>query len=81
MQAIRTKYLGPTDYRGSRIKASAEAGSVTIGYPHEKGAGEEAHRVAADALMEKLGWSEDYGLAGGMLPDGSYAFVLVSKEA
>lgn len=27
MQAIETKYLGPTNTRGSRIKASAQAGS------------------------------------------------------
>ena len=29
MKAIWTKYLGPTNYRGSRIKASAEGVSVT----------------------------------------------------
>lgn len=29
-QAIVTKFLGPTNYRGSRVKATCQAGSVTI---------------------------------------------------
>ena len=32
MQAIETRYLGPTNTRGSRIKATAAAGSITIHY-------------------------------------------------
>jgi hypothetical protein len=32
MQAIVTKYIGPTNFRGSRIKATAAAGSITIPY-------------------------------------------------
>lgn len=32
MQAIQTKYLPATNYRGSRIKATCERGSLTIGY-------------------------------------------------
>lgn len=77
MQAIQTKYLGPTNYRGARIKARCEAGSITIDYPYEKNAGEDAHRVAADALMRKVGWS--YRLVGGGLPDGSYVFTMEPK--
>ncbi len=73
MQAIVTKYLGPTEYRGSRIRAAAEAGSLTIDYPSEARAGEDAHRVAAEALRDRLGWTGD--LAAGYLPDGRYAFV------
>ena len=33
-QAIVTKFLGPTNFRGSRIKASASAGAITVDYPH-----------------------------------------------
>jgi hypothetical protein len=29
-QAIVTKYIGPTNTRGSRIKARAAAGSITL---------------------------------------------------
>jgi len=35
MTAIQTKYIGPTDHKGARIKAWSVGGrSVTIGYPH-----------------------------------------------
>ena len=84
MQAIVTRYLGPTDYRGARIKAACDADSITINYPHEL-SGEDVHRAAAEALLVKLGWDTAHGykpfrLVGGALPQisrDSYAFVLV----
>lgn len=55
MQAIETKYLGPTNTKGARIKASAEAGHVTI--PFEYGTGTDGrHDLALIALATKLGW-------------------------
>jgi hypothetical protein len=73
MQAIQTRYLSPTNSRGARIKATAEAGSVTISYPHEL-SGQACHRAAAEALALKFDW--DYGqLLGGQLPGGDYAFI------
>ena len=72
MQAIQTRYFGPTNYRGSRIKATAAAGSVTISYPHEL-SGQACHRKAAQALAEKFGWKGE--LLGGQLANGDYAFV------
>ena len=80
MQAINTKYLGPTNSRGSRIKATCAAGSVTIGYPHEL-SGQAAHRKAAEALVSKLGWIDPHygGLLGGQLANGDYAFVFNSQ--
>lgn len=74
MQAIITKYFGPTNSRGSRIKATCSAGSVTIDYPHEL-SGMDCHAKAAYALLAKLQWG--YKLMGGQLPSGDYAFVLV----
>lgn len=57
MKAIKTTYHGPTNFRGSRIKATDEDGnSVYIPYPHELNS-TEGHRKAAHALMEKMGWS------------------------
>lgn len=74
MQAIRTKYIGPTDTKGARIKATAQAGSVTIPYPHEM-SGMHCHAAAAAALIDKLDFPRgEYD--GGQLPDGSYCFVL-----
>lgn len=76
MQAIICKYFGPTNSKGSRIKAQCAAGSITIDYPHEL-SGQAVYRKAAEALVVKLGWdSVHYGdLLGGQLPSGDYSFV------
>jgi hypothetical protein len=52
MQAIETKYIPPTNTRGSRIKAYCQRGALTIPYP--EGDQEEAHRAAAFALCHKF---------------------------
>ena len=81
MKAIQTKYLPCTNTRGSRIKAWAEGGNqVTVPYPHEL-SGQAVHRLAAETLCKKLGWTG--ALLGGGLPNGDYAFVFnceASKE-
>ena len=78
MQAIYTKYLGPTNARGSRIKATIASGeSVTIGYPHDKHEGAEAHAQAALALCQRLTWSGE--LIAGALHDG-YVFVFAGGD-
>ena len=74
MQAITTKFLGPTNARGSRIKASAYAGSITIGYAHELN-NEENHRAAAVALCEKFGWIGADTLISAQLPKSGSVFV------
>lgn len=77
MQAIQTRYIGPTNTRDSRIKAWCAAGSITIPYPHELN-GQAVHRKAAEELREKLGWTKPhYGevLLGGCLPNGDYCFI------
>ena len=84
MQAIQTRYLGATNTRGSRIKAWAAAGSVTIGYPHDL-SGQACHRKAAETLTAKLGWNTaQHGeLLGGQLESGDYAFIFdntISKD-
>ncbi len=77
MKAIQTRYLGPTNTRGSRIVAWVEGGHrVIIPYPHEL-SGEEVHKAAALALCQMLGWTHE--LVGGGLPNGDYAFCLVAK--
>jgi hypothetical protein len=80
MQAILTKYLGPTNNRGSRYKATCEAGSVTLHGDHALNS-EENHVRVARALITKLGWwhnearGDTYGgWTFGGTPDG-YAFV------
>jgi len=67
MQAIITKYLAPTNTRGARIKASCQAGSITVPYD-----GENPHEAACNALRAKLGWGEaTHGkMISGGTPDG-----------
>lgn len=75
-QAIVTSFFGPTNVRGSRVKAKADAGSITLNWDHSLGV-EGNHRKAAEALRDKLGWNSDgYGrLHMGGLPGSGYAFV------
>ena len=52
MKAIITKYIGPTDTRGSRIKASDEDGnSITIGYDHAAERSARVLRTREDCKM------------------------------
>lgn len=63
MQTIETKYLGPTDHRGARIKATASNGdAVTIPYPHDE-TDTGKHFAAVRKLAAKLDWSGE--LIGG----------------
>lgn len=72
MQAIQTKYLGPTNTKAPRIKAMCSAGTITIQYEDQK-----SHRRAAEALAAKFGWVGDRhgALLCGQLPDHSHVFV------
>ncbi len=71
-QAIIIKFLGATNTKGTRIKASAEPSSVTV--PLEYGAGHEQRiREAVDALLNKLDWNGEYII--GQLPSGDYVAV------
>lgn len=79
MQAITTKFIGPTNFRGSRIKAKCQAASITVSWDDALGT-DDNHDKAAQALASKLGWTGyAYGtLVGGGLPDGTgncYVFV------
>lgn len=73
MQSIETKYLGPTNNRGARIKASAQAGAVTVSYDHALSVVEN-HDAAALALAVKLGWRGRWN-GGGRANGVGYNFV------
>lgn len=81
MQAIITKAIAPTNTRGPRIKATCDAGSITIAYPSGKDT-ETGHRMAAEALAAKLEWNNDgYGkmVCGGLPNQAGYVFVFVQE--
>lgn len=78
MKAIETKYLGPTDFRGARIKADdGDGNTITIPYPYEGAYGDDKHRRAAVALCEKMQWTGADTLVGGATKRG-YVFVFTS---
>lgn len=77
-QAIQTKFLGPTNHRGMRIKARCFGGTLVIPWDDALDTANN-HARAAKALSDKLGWSEFNDLIGGTTKEG-YVFVLVPKS-
>ncbi len=71
-QAIVTKCLGATNFRGSRVKATASAGSVTLSWDHSLDS-EGNHIRAAMAVAVKYGWRGDW--SGGGTENG-YVFAV-----
>jgi hypothetical protein len=70
-QAITTRYLGPSNVRGARVKAFAEAGSLTFSWDHALNS-EENHCKAARAFAEKYGWKARY--VGGCVAGRDYVW-------
>lgn len=56
MQAITTRYLGPTNHRPSRIIAQCNAGRLVVSWDYALNI-EDNHGAAAQALIAKLGWT------------------------
>lgn len=72
-QGIQTKYCGPTNSRGARVKVWAQAGVKYIPWDHALNA-DENHRAAAKAFAAEWEWHGRW--IGGALPDGTgYLFV------
>lgn len=72
-QTITTKYHGPTNSRGSRVTAKAEAGSVTVSWDHALDS-QRNHEKAAQALIDKLGWGGEW-VGGATARGDGYTFV------
>jgi hypothetical protein len=78
MQAIQTKYHGPTNTRDSRITAKCASKRITVSYDHALDI-EGNHVTAARKLAEVMDWLTGWhgSLLAGSLPDGSYVHVFV----
>lgn len=89
---IRTRYLGPTNYRGARIVADvperlatlredepASRWRVTVPYPYEL-SGVDAHAVAARLLAQSLGWLGD-GEPVALALDTGYVWSFPAADA
>ena len=74
MQAIVFKFHGPTNSRGARISATAQAGRVTIPYPYHLDK-DSQYRAALDAFLVKYPNFASKGFAWGYLPDGNRVAV------
>lgn len=77
MQAIETKYIGATNTKPSRVKATGAAGSVTFSWDHSLD-GYENHRRVALAIMLKMGW-HGHWVAGANAGNG-YVFVCYQRH-
>ena len=72
--AIETKYLGPTNTLGSRVKAKCSGGQVIIDWDCALN-GSDNHAEAAKALIKKMQWTDVRLVQGGM--GSGYVFVMV----
>jgi len=81
MKAIQTKYVGPTNTKGSRIIAKAEGVSTMIvSYDHALNL-DENHNAAARLLAQKYNWiNQKHNLVSGVLPDGTVAHCFVERS-
>ena len=78
-RAITVKYLGPTNSRGARVKASAGGtqGNVTLPFRHDLSM-EQNVAAAVDELLLRYEWDNPYVL--GALADGTYVAVAVQPS-
>jgi len=79
MKAIRTRYYGATNTKGSKIIATdGDHNRVSISYPHELNH-DEAHEKAAYTLMKKMGWGCE--LVGGGFNNDEFWVMLPQPHA
>jgi hypothetical protein len=69
MQTIITKYVGPTNTKGSRIIATTACGRQRLTIPYDSSLSfEDAHAKAVQAMLDKMEWSGE--MIGGHTKDG-----------
>jgi hypothetical protein len=91
MQAIKTRFVSPTNFRGSRIKAECQRGSIVVPWVYALDV-DANHSAAARALCDKFvaedqeeyggqmgGWAKP--LVSGHLKDGSHVHIFMPSKA
>ena len=73
LAAIETKFIPCTDHRPSRVKATCQAGSLTLSWNDALDVARN-HRAVAEALARKLNWAGKW--VGGHLPKRGYVFII-----
>lgn len=69
MQSIATKYIGPSNCKGARIKAIASGGAYVFEPYHHEYDPDRNHREAVRKLCHKLGWKGH--MVAGATTDGT----------
>lgn len=77
-QAIRTKFFGPTNSKGSRIQAKCAAKTIYVNWDYSMNQ-DDNHAKAAKILADQLGWSTFGDYVGGDFENCSY-FVQVPQS-
>ena len=84
MQSIQTKFVGPTNSHGTRVRAKCDAGSITVVWDDALGE-KQNHALAAMALVRQLGWTYEAGYHGNWLAGSinvmDYVFVYSQSDA
>ena len=76
MIAILTKFIGPTNYRGARVKAFTTSGHrIIVPWDHSQNV-EENHDAAALALCRKMEWCGKLVRGG---TDVGYAYTFLRE--
>lgn len=78
MQAIRTRYHGPTNTKGSRLSAKGEAKTMSFSCGYASG-NDVGHAAAARAYANSLGWLLDGGKLVGGVFGNDYYWVIVEN--
>jgi hypothetical protein len=76
-QAIRTRYLPPTNARSARIRAKCDAKTMLV-YWNESKSTDENHAYAASNLARVLGWK---GRWSGAYLRGEGVFVIEDSDS
>lgn len=79
MQAIVTRFLGPTNTKGSRISASFGDSRAFVPYDHSMSAYKNYEQAALE-MLKKQCLDDKYSLIGGNIKGNTYAFVLLEKD-
>lgn len=76
MQAITTKYLPPTNFKGSRVKVECDAKTIIVPWDDVLNP-QQNHAAAARQLAKMLGW---HGHWFGGSPKGSTGYCFVCAD-
>ncbi len=80
MKAIETKFIGPSNVRGSRYAATDSDGNRVILSADHSLRSDMNHRRAAEALRDKMGWKGEL-VSGGTKYGETFVFSAVVDAA